>query len=269
MRRLYRETRTVAGNYMDVDIFPVFKNPKKRGVKAKPTCEAQAMLNQRRSEDLLTQLVNENFTNRDIWITLTYTEDTVPAEPKDVLRDAQNYVRRLKRLYRRLGIKDVKYIIVPEETSRFHVHIFVTGCENRDDIEALWKYGYANARRIRFNEHGATALAHYSTKERKNGKSVFSRRWYASRNIVRPVPIPRDARISAKKAEELATVSAEDKREWRKLYPDYVLVESESFFNELNGGWYVRAKFYKKGTVFDFEPRKEYKRKEHNHVEKA
>ena len=53
MRRLYRERRYVCGDYLEVDIFPVFKKQAGRGMRAKPTSETQARLNEHNAEQQL------------------------------------------------------------------------------------------------------------------------------------------------------------------------------------------------------------------------
>lgn len=258
MRCLYREHKFLAGNYMDVAIFPVFKNAKKRGAKAKPTSEIQKKLNQRRAENYLSLLMNANFKKGDYEIVLTYSDENLPQSADELLRDTRNFTRRLKRLYKKHGIEEVKYIVIPEESSRFHAHIPVTGGIDPRLILPLWTYGYINIIPLQFDMYGLTARAHYLTKETKKNAEhrSFSKRWYASRNLEKPKETKRDARISARKAEELATISAEERREWEKLYPNYVLVETTPSYNELNGGFYIYAKFYKKGTRFDVQPKK-------------
>ena len=71
MRCLYRERRYYCGDYLEVDIFPVFKKQNGRGKKAKPTSEVQAKLNQHNAEQKLIRILNENFTLDDIEIHLT------------------------------------------------------------------------------------------------------------------------------------------------------------------------------------------------------
>ena len=251
MRCLYREKRYHCGNYLDVEVYPVFSYQKRRGAKKNPTSETQKKLNQKRAELSAIRTINANFTGKDFEIELTYTDETRPATLDDALRDRANFIRRLKRLYRKWGIRVIKLFLVTEEAPRYHHHIVVTGCDDRDALEALWQYGYANSKRLRFNENGVEGLARYITKESHRGdKNAFRRRFSVSRNMEKPKESKRDGRISARKAEELATYDAMTRREWEKLYPGYVFVKSEPLFNEVNGEYYILARLYKAGTKF-------------------
>lgn len=71
MRCLYREKIHKCGEFLEVDIFPVFEYQRGRSKKRKPTTETQQRLNQRNAERKLTRLLNTNFTKRDIRFDLT------------------------------------------------------------------------------------------------------------------------------------------------------------------------------------------------------
>ena len=47
MQRRYREKKYYCGEYLEVAIYPVYTQPKKRGKRSKPTSEIQQRLNQR------------------------------------------------------------------------------------------------------------------------------------------------------------------------------------------------------------------------------
>ena len=44
MQRTYRERKHICGDYMEVEIFPVYTNAKRRGKRKKPTSEIQQRL---------------------------------------------------------------------------------------------------------------------------------------------------------------------------------------------------------------------------------
>ena len=45
----YRETKYYCGDFLDVDVFPVFKKQGQRGKRHKPTSEVQTKLNESNS----------------------------------------------------------------------------------------------------------------------------------------------------------------------------------------------------------------------------
>ena len=65
-------------------IYPVYTHPKKRGKKSKPTTEIQQRLNQRHTEGRLRRLLHTNFTDADLFATLTFDESVVCLSRKQV-----------------------------------------------------------------------------------------------------------------------------------------------------------------------------------------
>ena len=266
MRCLYRERRYYCGDYLEVDIYPVFKKQNGRGRRAKPTSEVQAKLNQHNAEQKLIRILNENFTLDDIEIHLTYSDENLPETPEEVTRDYQNYLRRIKRLRTKLGLPEMKYVVVPAggyEDTRFHIHITMTGGVDRTLVEEMWGYGYANSRRLQFNENGVEGLARYVARQfvaHQGEELPFGKRWSGSRNLVIPQPQDRDGKLSQTKVKELATgVSRET---FEELYEGYRLSEVRPFHNDVNGGYYLHVKLYRNGTRFANNRKRKKKDKE-------
>ena len=255
MRCLYRERRYYCGDYLEVDIFPVFRKSGARGKRAKPTSEVQARLNQHNAEQQLIRILNDNFTLDDLEIHLTYVDDNLPETPEEVTRDYQNYLRRVKRVRDKLGLPELKYVVVPTggiDGTRFHIHITMSGGVDRDTLEQLWGYGYANSRRLQFNENGVEGLARYVARQSvaHEGKTAFGKRWSGSRNLTIPKPCDRDGKISQRKAEELATIESGCPRAFEHLYKGYRFSEVRPFYNDVNGGYYLHVKMYRDGSRF-------------------
>lgn len=270
MRCLYRERRYECGDYLEVDIFPVFAKQRGRRGKAKPTSETQQRLNEHNAEQKLLRILNANFTGEDIEIHLTYDNDRLPETQKRAEKDLQNYLRRIKRARRAAGLPEMKYVAVTEggiNGTRYHFHLTMSGGLDRDIMEELWGFGYANARKLQFNENGVEGLMRYVTKQFRAHKELlaFRKRWTASKNIVIPPPKDRDGRLSAKKVRELATVESESREPFERLYDGYVLSKVEPFFNDVNGGYYLHIRLYRSGTVFG-QRRK--RRRERNETER-
>lgn len=271
MKCRYREKIYDCGNYREVDIFPVFKkaNGRRRG-KYKPTSAMQTRLNQRNAERELTRILNANFTEDDISVTLTYRDEYLPETYEDAERDVDNFIRRLKYRRKKLGLPELKYVLIPG-AGRFHFHIPMNGGVDVKTLKKLWPYGYLNTINFEFDENGIEGHAVYiSTQfidDQYAGEDLLSlldineetgevtdmnrlrrkgkRRYTCSRNIVRPEPIERDGRISASKAEELATVDSESRAVFEKLYPGYTFSQCKPYYNQDNGGYYLRVKMYR------------------------
>ena len=263
MRTVYREKKYTCGEYLDVYIYPVFETGKPGGgkrEKRKPSTEAQKKLNQRHREEKLVRLLHANFTPEDLEIHLTYKGEQ-PGSDEEATRNLRNYIRRIQRLRKKMGLPPLKYIAVTERGKRggrYHHHITVNGGIDRDTLESMWEYGYANSRRLQFTEDGLAGLGNYIVKSPVGGKA-----WTASKNLVDPEPRTRDGRISGNKARELAKSleSGEKFAKFESLYPGYLMSAAEAFHNDVNGGCYLVARFYRKDGKF-IRPKQKPKRKQ-------
>ena len=159
MRTVYREKRYYCGEYLDVYIYPTYRQGRSRGKRSKPTSAAQAKLNQRHREEKLVRLLHANFTPDDLEIHLTYQHQ--PESPEEAQRLLRNYIRRVQRARKKQGLPPLKYIAVTEKGSkngRYHHHVTLSGGMDRDELENLWGLGYANSRRLQFTESRARSL---------------------------------------------------------------------------------------------------------------
>lgn len=244
MRCLYREKKYECGEYLEVDIYPVFEKQRGRGKKRKPTSEVQKKLNQHNAERKLTRLLNTNFTKNDIRFDLTYNPDNIPETPADGQREMQNFLRRVKRYRNKHGLPELKYVAVTEvgeKSGRIHHHIVMSGGVDITTLADIWGKGYTTAKPLQFDECGITGIAVYLVK-----KPILGKRWCASRNLKQPEQKQRDGHIPQYKAKELHN-SGHDNREYlEKLYEGYALADIHPFYNENNGGYYITVRMYKK-----------------------
>lgn len=262
MRRLYREQINRAGGYMDVSVYPVFATPGKRKSRFKPTSEVQAKLNERNSKKALIRLIHRNFTQNDIALHLTYNDSSLPGTVEEALRDVQNFLRRVKRIYQGSGM-ELKYIWVcekGEKSNRVHHHLILNTitvdeeiltrfarrnkinekeCSLRTIIEMLWNKGYANTKRLQFGENGVEGLAHYITKQK-----LFFKRFNTSKNLKKPEVLEKQGRIWHR---DLGYIEAtEDLYIIERLYPGYEITGKPYIIeNEVNGGFYMTMTFKK------------------------
>ena len=233
-----REQVYVCGEYMDADIYPVFQKPGARRKRCKPTSEIQAKLNQRNAEKKLTRLVHNNFTENDIALHLTYRNGEEPENEADALRVLGNFIKRLKRRYKKAG-KELKYISCTEygkKTGRVHHHLIINGGYDRDEIEKLWGRGYANSKRLQFEEDGVTGLARYIAKDKH-----FFKRWNQSRNLDIPEAAQYDGQLNMDDIAEIkeAIDSKNAYQYFEERYPDFELVEAVYTQNNINRGIYI------------------------------
>lgn len=247
-RNFNRETVYVTGDYMDGAIYPVFQPAGKRRKKCRPTKTIQARLNQRNAEKKLTRLVHNNFGEEDLALHLTYREGEEPETAEEVNKRLRNFLRRLKYRYGKLG-KELKYITCTErgkKTQRLHHHLIISGGLDRDEIEKLWGYGWANSKRLQFGAKGVGELAHYMTKSEESYK-----RWNQSRNLVLPEPAQFDGQLNRDEVKVIAEAVEEGTAwEWfESRYPDFTLVEARVYRNGINQGIYVEFDMRRKHSA--------------------
>lgn len=244
-RYFTRTAQVVCGDRMEVDVYPVYQPAGKRRRRCRPTSEVQAKLNQRNAAKKLTRLVRANFGEEDIALHLTYRPGQEPETEDDARRDLQNYLRRLKRVYRKEGV-DLRYICTTErgrKNGRVHHHLIVNGGVDRDTLEETWGRGFANSKRLQVEEDDLAALSHYMVKDGTSYK-----RWSRSRNLVEPEPQIRDNEYNMGDAEEMrdAIESRSAHAYFEALYPGWELVEASCTQNGVNRGWYIAVEMRRK-----------------------
>lgn len=250
MRSWYRETRFECGDYLDVNIYPVYAKAVCRRRKAKPTSEVQQKLNDNRAENNLVRIANTNFNEEDVKLDLTYKPEYNPQTEKDAARLLSAFLRRVKRYREKRGLPELKYISVTEKGSRsgrYHHHLILSGGLSQTEHRDLWGMGYVNSAGLIFNENGISTLVHYMLKQAREfmGKKKYSR----SRNLIIPQAKQRDNRFSKKQIKELAK-DTEDRTEYEKLYTGYYLAQANVVYNDANGGVYIYARYYKKEAAW-------------------
>lgn len=246
MRCLYREKKHVCGDYLEVDIFPVFEYQRGRGKKRKPTSETQKRLNQRNAERKLIRLLNTNFTKKDIRFDLTYDDEHYPDSPEAAQKQMQNFLRRVKYYRAKNGLPELKYVGVTEigkQNGRLHHHIVMSGGVDITTLAEIWGRGYTTAKPLQFNDQGIVGIAKYLIKE-----PILGKRWCASRNLERPKVSERDGRLPQYQVKEWYNSGADNKAAIEKAYEGYALSEIKPYYNTINGGFYLTVLMYIKPT---------------------
>lgn len=255
---VYREKIYICGEYADVYIYPVYPNilrpSGRRRSRRAPTREVQEKLNRRHRAEKLARLMNTNFTERDLAVTLTYAID--PGSDEVATKDIQRWLRKVRYRFRKQGLT-LKYIWTMERSGkgRYHFHVVLSGGIDRDELEMLWGHGYANSKRLQFDQHGLTALSRYMTKNyEEDGDRPAYRAYNPSKNLIDPEPTVSDSRIrSRKRAAELADM---DWNAWRELYPDYEVADLQPFTSDEYGSVYIFARLHKLPEIRERERRR-------------
>lgn len=248
MRRHYREKIYVCGDYMESHMYPVYCKAGVRRKKAKPTKECQKKLNQIHAENKCIRLAHANFTPQDMRLDLTHDNKHLPVSDEQAARALTNFLDRVKRRRKKKGLSDLKYIAVTEKgkkNGRYHHHLIINGGLSPQEIVELWGRGYVRTDALQFNEDGIADLVRYLLKK----PVVSKKRWNASKNLMRPQVKERDNRLSARQIRELAR-DTQNNREYEKYYDGYYLSGANVVFNDINGGVYIYARFYKKEAAF-------------------
>lgn len=224
--------------HLDVDIYPVWDKQRGRGPKRRPTSEVQVKLNQKNAERELARILDTNFTQSDLRFDLTYNDKHLPSDDDEALRDAANFLRRVKYLRRKLCLPELKCVIVTAvgvKSGRYHHHIVMSGGLSIEQLSGLWRpRGFTTLKPLELDDNGFVGIANYFARQNSVGK-----RWRTTRNLARPTIQKRDGKISAKRVTEWAFSGYDCHEAIERQYPGYRLVSSEALLNEVNCGVYL------------------------------
>lgn len=249
-KAIYREKRYVCGDYLDAYVYPVVPcgkpSPGKRQ-KKRPSREVQKKLNQRHAREQLARVLHANFGERDLSMTMTWRE--MPETKEQAVKEFQKWLRKVRGLYRNAGIQ-LKYIWQMEKSrkGRYHVHVVISGGIDRDTLEKAWGKGYANTKRLQFDDGGLAALARYITKSHHEDaeERVTYRSYNGSKNLIKPEPEINDTRIRSRK--RAAAMADMDPDILEELYPGYLVVDMDSFHSDEYGSIYLFTRLRRRGT---------------------
>ena len=121
-----------------------------------------------------------------------------------------------------------------------HHHIILSGGVDRSELETLWGKGYANTKRLQFTQNGLAGLSKYIVKQ-----PLLFKRWSASRNLTKPTERKNDNKYSRKRVSSIFEYNYSE-RELEKLYPGFIVAEVSPELNEVNGGFYIQMRLYRK-----------------------
>lgn len=254
-RCIYACKEIKAGNQLEIEIFPEFQ--KMNDVPAegrKKVNEAQKNLNNKNAIKYCQRMICENFTDEDIWLTLTYTDDNEPDTWQQAIKNVGNYIRRINYARKKKGLPKCRYLYVtehdPDIKIRWHHHIIMDGQLDRDICEKTWKLGERNqSKRLEEDAYGLAGMAHYITKQQNRAKN--EKRWNCSTGLkqfrVRKVHSKKKSGIgNYKSISSYIDAFVRDKHiretEISSWHPQYDFLESEVYYNGVNGMFYITAR---------------------------
>ena len=242
--RMGYRTRTIkAGPRLEVEIYPLFGREttgRLRAEKKNMTPADVQRNNDERSRRRLIQLLDANFDERDLHLTLTY--NGTPPTYQRAQADVKNFLRAVKRRREKAGLDELKYVYTIEgnedgNKERIHVHMVINGGIGREELEEIWGRGYANADHLQPNENGLEALGRYITKQQRN-----RRKWARSQNLKKPKQRTSDTKVSNARVKRLALDFPNSAKEiMEKLFPNYGHVKTEMRYSDIVDGVYIRA----------------------------
>lgn len=250
----YRIKTIKSGEMLESEIFPIWKTGAEVKDEEGATRPEQKNLNNKNIRKKITRLLNANFTDADVWITVGYRNGALPATEEEARKDVVNYIRRLQRYCEKSNLPKLKYVYVTEfgEDTRIHHHI-VTNFPDRDIAEQKWGKGkYPQSRRLKPDDYGLEGLARYVSKDPKGNKS-----YGYSLNLYKPWEhaTTADSKMTKRKAERISRKEIEPKVFFEKLYKGYEFLDLEVKRTDFVSGCYIYARMRKKAEPKPKKPK--------------
>lgn len=245
-------TKTIlSGKHLEVELYPVTAHGHLRERKRKLSSSAQRKLNEKNARKKLERLINSNFQRGDTIITLSYrAELRRNLDYAAVVRDVQNYLRRVKRWRNSHGLPYTKYIYVVElaGSDNWHAHLIMSAMP-REVAENLWlNADFVNSKSFQPTaQEGGAAFANYIA-GKKPGKEVQTkhwRKWNCSKNLAKPTEKVKDGTHTRRGLARIARERVDDSAYWERKYKGFRFVSARPVFNEFTGWWSLYVKMYR------------------------
>ncbi len=254
-----------AGEQFEVEIYPQFKNmdevPEEGRSIKRDNSKAQKNLNDKNARKYVERLINANFSDDDIWMTLTYDDAHLPpnGDIDAAVKNMQNFIRRVNYQRKKRGLPKCKYVYVTEYNEdaqiRWHHHLVMDGAMDMDTLEKCWGQSSRNeVRRLQKDENGFSGMANYIVKEKKRIRS--EKRWNSSQGLMDPdIKVvhskqPEKGKGSYKKigkyVDEMVKNQNAIEEQMKRWYPEFDFRDAEVYYNNFNGMFYIHARMRKR-----------------------
>lgn len=264
-KMVYALKEIKAGEQFEVEIYPQFKSmdevPEEGRSIKRDNSKAQRNLNDKNARKYVERLINRNFGDKDLWITLTYDDAHLPPDGDidAAIKNMQNYIRRVNYQRKKRGLPNCKYVYVTEYNEgaeiRWHHHLVMDGALDMDTVEKCWGQSSRNeVRRLQKDENGLTGMSRYMVKEKKRIRS--EKRWNSSQGLIDPdirvvhSKQPEKGKGSYKKIEKYVDEMVKNQNvietQMKKWYPDFDFTDAAVYYNDFNGMFYIHARMRKR-----------------------
>lgn len=190
----YFKTSIVAGETIEVTKSYVKRvGAVSRGKRKELTPEQMQKVNERNAERTLRLILNANFGEDDLFVTLTYRREERPT-PEKAKKNIGKLLDGLRKKIKRIG-GELKYINVTEYANQaIHHHLVINHIKGHDVskmIRTLWRFGRPNFKYLDASgqyKNLAAYLIKETSKTYKQNDGGHRQRYSCSRNLIRPVP---------------------------------------------------------------------------------
>lgn len=173
----------------------------RRGTRVKGKTSLRKILaNERESVKNLARVLNCNFGQGDMWITLTFSDDRLPSDRKEAQKLLAAFLRKCRSAYRKAAGKTMRYVVTIGEIStetgekvRMHFHIVMDPLAY-EAVAALWPAEDVTYRRLD-GRGDYTGIARYMCQNAAH--ETGQKRWSTSKGLKKPVytePVPVQSR---------------------------------------------------------------------------
>lgn len=201
----YYEKRIESGPMVEISRYFASRSGRAipRSANRAETPESQAEVNERNAQKQMQRLIYANFAQEDLFVTFTHADELTEER---AMAEERNLIDRLKRLRRKKGLPELKYIAVTEEQGRWHHHLIMSGGLTMEELQAVWQgRGRIHlsmlddgdqyrglARYLTVQHKPKRGQAEKSDVSAKRPRRKYQRRWHASRNLIHPVPVKKE-----------------------------------------------------------------------------
>lgn len=249
---IYATKEIKAGQQLELEMYPEFRKgniqiieeEEKRALKRK---EQQDKYNDKKSQKHIERLINENFGNKDFFVTLTFDNDNLPGDIKEARKKFNNYIGRLNYERKKRGLEGTsRYVYCIEysvdENIRYHIHMIIDGELGMDQIISKWAYGTRNKiSNIEAGENGLAAVSKYITKQSVRIKRKYS----CSKNLKRYKVKVNHYKFRQKDINEMIMDENKIQEKVEKKYPGYKYLGCEKKYNWYNNRFYIYVRMRK------------------------
>ena len=244
--------RIIAGDYIESNVYPVFLNRSDipRSPKGEGSSDAQKKLNMKNRQKKITRLMNANFRQGDLIVTLTYKDGDLPDLDR-ARRDMRNYLQAISRYRKKQGMTALQYIyvieFVPEGMEsrkvRIHHHLILSKMD-RDIAESKWTKGRCECKYAQPDEDfGLEGFARYITKMESGGKHLVQ----CSRNLKKPIVKESVTSLTRRKMMDLVMAGDEIGHKMEQVFRGKCsYLDSEIYHSDFTGGFYIYSRLHKR-----------------------